>query len=267
MLTLFKTYLTERNLVPNTVRAYCFAVGRFLDRYPEVNKDNLLSYKAELLEKYRVATVNLRLHALNSYLDFLGLGHLKLSNVRVQRRTFTDNVVSNDEYLYFKERLKAEKREPLYFAVWFLTATGVRISELLQIRADHVAQGYIDIFSKGSKQRRVYFPPDLQRQTMAWLRDRHIDSGPIFLNRFGRPISSRGLARQLKTYAEAYGLPTEKVYPHSFRHLFAKNFLSRNSDIVLLADLMGHRNIETTRLYLRRSSAEQRDAVNSIVDW
>ena len=44
------------------------------------------------------------------------------------------------------------------------------------------------------------------------------------------------------------------VYPHSFRHLFAKNFIERNPDIALLADLMGHENIETTRIYLRRTS-------------
>lgn len=57
------------------------------------------------------------------------------------------------------------------------------------------------------------------------------------------------------------------VYPHSFRHLFAKNFIKRSPDIALLADLMGHESIETTRVYLRRTAQEQRDEVNAVVDW
>ena len=57
------------------------------------------------------------------------------------------------------------------------------------------------------------------------------------------------------------------VYPHSFRHRFAKNFLAKNKDIALLADLMGHESIETTRIYLRKTSEEQQKIVDTIVDW
>ena len=72
---------------------------------------------------------------------------------------------------------------------------------------------------------------------------------------------------QLKNYAQRYGLNENVVYPHSFRHLFAKNFLDRYNDIALLADLMGHESIETTRIYLRRTAAEQRNIVDKIVNW
>ena len=57
------------------------------------------------------------------------------------------------------------------------------------------------------------------------------------------------------------------IYPHSFRHMFAKNFLNKCSDIALLADLMGHESIETTRIYLKRTSEEQRDLVNKVITW
>lgn len=46
------------------------------------------------------------------------------------------------------------------------------------------------------------------------------------------------------------------VYPHSFRHRFAKNFLEKFNDISLLADLLGHKSIETTRIYLRRDTLD-----------
>ena len=55
------------------------------------------------------------------------------------------------------------------------------------------------------------------------------------------------------------------VYPHSFRHRFAKNFLEKYNDISLLADLMGHESIETTRIYLRMTAGEQRKIVNDVV--
>ena len=57
------------------------------------------------------------------------------------------------------------------------------------------------------------------------------------------------------------------VHPHSFRHLFAKNFLDRCNDISFLADLMGHGSIETTRIYLRRTEMEQRAVVDKAVTW
>ena len=50
-------------------------------------------------------------------------------------------------------------------------------------------------------------------------------------------------------------------------HLYAKSFLERYNDIALLADLLGHKNISTTRMYLRKSSLEQRNLINQIVNW
>ena len=54
---------------------------------------------------------------------------------------------------------------------------------------------------------------------------------------------------------------------HSFRHRFAKNFLEKFNDISLLADLMGHESIETTRIYLTKSTQEQRELIDKIVTW
>ncbi|KAA2437481.1 tyrosine-type recombinase/integrase, partial [Alistipes onderdonkii] len=66
---------------------------------------------------------------------------------------------------------------------------------------------------------------------------------------------------------DKYGLNRDVVYPHSFRHRFAKNFLDRFNDLALLADLMGHESIETTRIYLRRTANEQQKIVDKVVNW
>ena len=99
------------------------------------------------------------------------------------------------------------------------------------------------------------------------MESKQISSGYLFLNRYGEQISTRGIAIQLKRFAKMYGLNRQVVYPHSFRHRFAKNFLDRYNDIALLADLMGHESIETTRIYLRKTSTEQQQLVDKIVNW
>lgn len=103
--------------------------------------------------------------------------------------------------------------------------------------------------------------------TLEWLKSQGKQSGFIFVNKYGEQITTRGIAGQLKHFALRYGISPDVVYPHSFRHRFAKSFLDRYNDLPMLADLMGHESIETTRIYLRKTSTEQRAIVDKIVDW
>ena len=138
---------------------------------------------------------------------------------------------------------------------------------MVQIKAEHVEVGYFDLYTKGGKLRRLYIPKRLRDETSDWLKEEGRISGYLFLNRFGERITTRGISQQLKNYAGRYGLNTKVVYPHSFRHRYAKNFLEKFNDIALLADLMGHESIETTRIYLRRTASEQQALVDKIVTW
>jgi site-specific recombinase XerD len=57
------------------------------------------------------------------------------------------------------------------------------------------------------------------------------------------------------------------MHPHSFRHYYALEFLRRKNDIALLADLLGHRSIDMTRIYLRQTQTRQQETVDKVVDW
>lgn len=263
----FKTFLINGNMAKNTVSAYCYAVNDYFARHRVLNKKNLLLYKTYLIETFKPKTVNLRIQALNKYLEFEGKTKLRLKSVKVQQRTYLENVISNADYAFLKNRLKKEENKEWYFVVRFLAATGARVSELVQIKAEHVKIGYFDIYTKGGKVRRLFIPKALRKETEEWLKMSDRESGYLFLNRFGERITTRGISQQLKNYAEKYGLNTKVVYPHSFRHRFAKNFLEKFNDIALLADLMGHESIETTRIYLRRTSAEQQEIVDKVITW
>lgn len=267
MLKNFYTFLVSQNLSTNTIKSYIWSANYFLRTYKVVNRKNTLAYKGYLIENYKPMTVNLRLQGLNKYLEYINRNSLKLRFVKVQQKNFLENVISDADYKYLKNRLEEEGQTSLYFAVWFLTATGARVSELLQIKVEHVKIGYLDIYSKGGKQRRLYIPKELRNNSLKWLEEINVNSGYIFLNRYGQRISARGLSSKLKAYAKKYGIDTKVVHPHSFRHRFAKNFLERCNDISLLADLMGHESIETTRIYLRRTSTEQQTLIDNTVNW
>ena len=154
-----------------------------------------------------------------------------------------------------------------YFVVRFLAATGARISELIQIKVEHIRIGCMDLYSKGGKLRKIYFPQKLCMEMLSWLELQGKDSGFIFVNRRGKQITPRGISWQLKVLAKRYRIPVETVYPHSFRHRFAKNFIEKSGDIALLSDLLGHDSIETTRIYLTKSCEEQRALIDRIVTW
>ena len=146
-------------------------------------------------------------------------------------------------------------------------ATGVRVSELIQIKAEHVQIGYMDLYSERRKAE-----ADLHTEAFAGggaglVGRKKPDQRLSFLNKQGRRITTRGVAGQLKVMALRYGIDPAVAYPHSFRHRFAKSFLERFNDLALLADLMGHESIVTTRIYLRRTSTEQQAIVDRVVDW
>ena len=263
----FKSFLEKSDLSKNTVSSYLWTVNHFKTNYGEFNKENLLAYKGFLVEHFKPQTVNLRLQGLNKYLEFVKKEKFKLKFVKVQQKNFLENVISDADYRFLKRKLKEDGHKEWYFVVWFMAATGARVSELLQIKVEHMESGYLDMYSKGGKVRRLYIPKTLRQEATAWLADECITSGYIFRNRYGNLISTRGISQQLKHFAKLYGINPQVVYPHSFRHRFAKNFLEKFNDIAFLADLMGHESIETTRIYLRRTATEQQLIVDKIVTW
>ena len=149
MVEKFKEYLTYSNMAKNTVSAYIYAVNDFNSRHKELTKRNLLLYKTYLIETFKPKTVNLRIQALNKYLEYLRKPRLRLKSVKVQQRTYLENVISNADYIFLKNKLKKEDNQEWYFVVRFLAATGARVSELVQLKVEHVNVGYYDIYTKG----------------------------------------------------------------------------------------------------------------------
>lgn len=266
-LNAFHKYLIQHNMSPNTITAYIYSVRHFFTYFGQLNSNNVSLYKVYLLDHYQPQTVNMRIRALNCFLKFQGISDYRIRALRLQQKKYTDYIISQADYEYLKRRLREDEQYTFYFIIRFITATGVRVSELISFQIQDVINGYKDIYSKGNKMRRVYIPTTLQEDTLRWLESESRKNGPLFLSHLKRGISVSGIHSQLKTFAYRYHLDPKVVYPHSFRHRFAKNFIENGGDIAFLSNLLGHTSIETTRIYLRRSSTEQSLIVNQIVDW
>lgn len=254
---------------PNTINGYLFTLKSFFLMFgSKVTQNKLQDYKAWLLENFKSKTVSHRITAINYFLESIDKHKWKLKNIKIQKKTFLENVISNADYEFLKNSLKKDGEMLYYFAVRFLGATGARISEFIEFKIEHIKMGYLDIYGKGGKIRRIYIPKALQEEALNYfVKEQKKESGYLWVNRFEERITPRGIAQQIKTYAEKYGINRNVVYPHSFRHRFAKNFLEKNKDIALLADLMGHDNLETTRIYLRMTATEQKEMVDKLVTW
>ena len=170
MVTKFKNHLARTNLARNTINSYVWTIEYFLNHYGEVNKRNLLAYKGYLVENFKPQTVNLRLQGINKYLEFTKQEKLKVKFVKVQQKNFLENVISDADYKFLKARLKTDGYDEWYFIVWFMAATGARVSELLHIKAEHIGVGYLDLYSKGGKMRRLYIPKTLRTEADKWLK-------------------------------------------------------------------------------------------------
>ena len=123
----FELYLRKAGLAENTVRSYLYGVRFFLANY-EVTMEDLLEYKSYLLDNFKPKTVNLRLQAINKYLIFIDQMDLTLKFIKIQQKPFLEDVISHADYLFLKRSLKKDDNLKWHFVVWFLGATGARVS-------------------------------------------------------------------------------------------------------------------------------------------
>lgn len=79
--------------------------------------------------------------------------------------------------------------------------------------------GYLGLYSKGGKLRRIYIPKALQDEALSWLKEKHQESGFIFLNKYGDRITTRGISGQLKKLAVKYGVDPAVVCKRNIKHL------------------------------------------------
>lgn len=263
----FKDYLIDLEESDNTIKQYNYSIKTYINEIGKtLNKQELKKYKEKLLNKRKPKTVNVRIAGIIKFIKFYAdytkdkrYEEIIIKNVKMQNKTYLNNVISLEEFKQMYEYARNTKREKYYFIIKFMGYTGARISEVIKLDVKSVKVGYMEIISKGAKFRRIYIPKGFQNELIEWIENEDLE-GKIF------KITPRGISGTLKKIAGELNIDIKKVHPHSFRHMFAINFLKKNKDITLLADLLGHSNLDTTKIYLRRTEEEQKEIINSI-NW
>ena len=188
----FRSYLRKKNMSENTENAYGRAIRQFFSIESYISEDQLRKYRSFLISNYSPATINQRIFAINQFLLFLekecpaldpALAGFRLHSVKAPRDTFQDSIITNEDCEALQTKLKAEHHDFWYFVVRFLVTTGARVSELVLIKVEHLACGYLDLYSKGGKIRRIYIPDLLCQEAKTWCERRGIASGFLFVGK------------------------------------------------------------------------------------
>lgn len=249
----FERYLYERENARATIGKYMTDMRtffRYLNGRRQIDKSCLLGYKDWLLERYAVNSVNSMLAALNQFLDFLGEGSMKLKRVKTQRPLFLREEKELNRKEYFRLIGAAQKSGKIQLALCMETiaATGVRVSELPYFTVENIKKGRIEIFNKG-KYRRILLGGDIRKKLLQYCKKNGIGQGSVFITRSGKPKNRSNLWREMKALKKQAGVSGEKIFPHNFRHLFARVYYQATKDIAGLADLLGHSSLNVTRIY------------------
>ncbi len=255
----FEKYLLENEKAAATIEKYMrdirlfaeFATDRTLD------KAMLLEYKGRLEQSYTVRSANSMLAALNAFLRFVGWHDLCVKQFKVQKEAYCseDKELTKAEYTALVRTAEQKKNERLSLVVQTICGTGIRVSELEFITVEAVRRGEAVVSCKG-KTRKIFIVKALQKKLLKYATEQGITSGILFVTKSGKPLDRSNIWRQMKDLCEQAGVSPQKVFPHNLRHLFARTFYGIEKDIAKLADILGHSNINTTRIYIITTGAE-----------
>ena len=249
----YRAYLAQKEKSIATIDKYLRDIRTFmkwLGGEQDITKEKVIAYKAWLQEHYKTSSMNSMLVALNGFLDFMGDPQDRVKTVKVQKQMFrsTEKEMSRAEYKRLVHTAYRMGRCQTALIMETIGATGIRISELRYITVAAVQSGKAEVSCKGKK-RQVYLVRELRDKLLKYCRRKGIRKGSVFVSRYGNPLDRSNIWSQMKAVGAAAGVCPEKVFPHNFRHLFARVFWEKWKDLFYLADILGHSNVNTTRIY------------------
>ena len=146
-------------------------------------------------------------------------------------------------------------------------SAGLRVSEVVGLnRGDlDLEAGVLRIRGKGRRERLAPIGSYAIEAIRPWLavcrlhpREPEGPLAPVFVNRFGRRLTTRSVARMLEKYLRESQLD-RRTSPHSLRHSFATHLLDRGADIRSVQELLGHKSLVTTQIYTHISTTALRE--------
>jgi site-specific recombinase XerD len=242
-----------------TIRSYKMALNQFFSfcekNYDEVKATDIRAWMASMEENgLKPRSIHLKLSAIKSFYQYC-----MEENKTRKNPTLTVHTPKKDDSLPYylskrqvallQELTKGDLRDRAI--VETLYATGVRVSELLQIKLEDIKWENRQIWirkGKGNKERFVLFTHDCAERLKTYLHHRKYDNEYLFTNNRGGHLSRVYVEKKFQEYTSKLGF---KVVPHTMRHTFAAHLAERNMPQSYIQELLGHVNINSTRIYTR----------------
>ncbi len=267
MIKEFKTFLIAEEKSKATTDKYIRDVKAFAEysKGKIIDKEVMLEYKNLLIEQYAPVSVNSMLSSINSFFLFKGWNNLKVKFVKIQKQIFInqEKELTKKEYEMLIDTAKKKKNRKLFFLMQTICSTGIRVSELKCITVEAVERGQATINCKG-KLRVVILPVMLCKMLKNFIKKEKIKKGPVFVSKNGNPLDRSNIWKDMKKLCKKAGVSEKKVFPHNLRHLFARTYYSIQRDVVRLADILGHSNVNTTRIYTMESGEIHRNQIQKL---
>ena len=295
--TRFEQHLQMRDYSPTSIKGYWGDVRHFSRWYEHhteqsfslerMDVGDIQAYRQSMLSRgLKPNTINRRLAALAIFGSWaVEVGHLP-QNPALHIRSL-DSVSLAPKWLDKKRRaaivraakddlVMAKKRYPRLWLmrlrdtaiVITLLHTGLRVHELCKLSLDDVEisarKGQTTVTGKGFKQRTIPLSEPARAMLRQWLKHRpSSERNALFINQRGAPLKSRSVQRAVKRIANAAGLDGD-VTPHTLRHTFAKSLIDEGVSLEKVAKLLGHSNLNTTRVYVTPSKQDLEEAVGRL---
>lgn len=268
----YENHLISQEYSKGTVEKYIRDVNRFLRwlNGGTVTKEKSVAWKEYLYETgYAPITINSMLASLNGLFRVEGWEECRTKFYKIQRKMFRDanKDLKRQEYERLVSTAKKEGKHKIALLMETICATGIRVSEVSYITVEAVCRGQAEIVLKG-KIRIIIIPSKLRKKLLSYIKHNQIKSGKVFLTERGNRISRGQIWKEMKQLSCKAKVEASKVFPHNLRHLFAVTFYNVCKDVVRLADVLGHSNIETTRIYLLttgRNHARQLEKLKLVI--
>ena len=267
----FKAYLKEYE------SEYVSALGRVVKRTRTNNEyginRKLSGVRGLFLYLYKNDYLD---HNITDKLDFKKL-HQKMKRPLATKDVMSlIDVIYNGEN-YFEGRNKAsylnrKQRDIALFTAYL--GTGCRVSEIVNLNItdiDFESSSFI-ITRKGGDRQEIFMPIQVENEMLKYVEERLADgetkdTDPLFISRNRKRILPQTVEKNLKTYCRAAGITDpDKMHPHALRRTFACNLIADGIDIKMVAELMGHKNIEVTHRYYTQYASERRKQVMRSLD-
>lgn len=269
---LLSQYRQNRSI--NTIRTNLCSIHQFLkflkklgrQRFEEITCDDLSAYiEYEQDQGKKPMTVHSRLRSLKAFFNY----HIDRDNIdaavlkrklRIKLPQRLPRAIDPEDVRRLLFVIKKTRDRALILT---LLRTGMRIGELLstQVNEINLPEKRIEIYQahKNLTGRVVYLSTDAQAALKQWMKKRIMDTPYLFYGHKGKPLSYEAARSMFYKYLIRTGLSQKGYTLHCLRHTFASELLNAGMRLECLQQLLGHSDIEMTRLYARLTDITRRD--------